>query len=118
MPQSEQNKYMQRGDQHDPQTEDPKTDDAGPQQTVAIALPPQDAATPVPEPGRSDRSEFVVCKTGYLFLFISYSGLAVQCSMFSHDVQPQQGVQTYISDDKVLTARSSSSTAYALLIHM
>ena len=73
MPQSKHNKYTQREYQHDLKTEDPKTGDRGDvasQQTVTIALPPQDAVTPVPEPGRSDRSEFVVCKTGfYSFLF-------------------------------------------------
>ena len=69
MPQSEQNRYIQREDQHDPQAEDPKTGDVAPQQTITVALPPQDAATPVPEPGRSDRprgdrhdrSDFVDC---------------------------------------------------------
>ena len=65
MPQSDQSKYTQLKDQHDSKTEDPKTGDVAPQQIVTIALPPQDGATPVTEPGRSDRSEFVVCTYGF-----------------------------------------------------
>ena len=65
MPQSDPNKYAQLEDEHDPKSENPKTGDVAPQQTVTIALPPQDAATPVPEPGHSDRSEFDVCTNGF-----------------------------------------------------
>ena len=65
MPQSDQNKYTQLEDQHDPKTEDPITGDEAPQQTVTIALPPHNAATPTQEPGRSDRSEIVLCTNSF-----------------------------------------------------
>ena len=71
MPENEQNKYTQREDQRDLQPEDPKTGDVAPQQTVTSALPSQDAATPVSEPGQIDRSEFVECKTVVIFSFLS-----------------------------------------------
>ena len=71
MPQSERNKNTEREDQSDLQPEDPKTGDVAPQQTITSALPSQDAATPVSEPGQIDRSEFVECKT---FVILSFLG--------------------------------------------